>query len=102
MFDQSCAAPGEDGDVAFILGYAGGINHRLEVNFSLASIGKNSCFWWNATVCVLGQQAGINELMYQSLRYESLNSLSKAEGYIELPHFTITVLVVNMFVACIL
>ena len=66
MFDQSYAALGEDGDVASILGYAGGINHRLEVNFSLASIGKNSCFWWNATVCVLGQQAGINQLMYQS------------------------------------
>ena len=42
MFDQSCAAPGEDGDVTVILGYAGGINHRLEVNFSLASIKKNS------------------------------------------------------------
>ena len=40
--------------------------------------------------------------MYQSPWSESLNSLSKAEGYIELPHFTITVLVVNMFVACIL
>ena len=65
MFEQSCAAPGEDGDVAFILGYAGGINHRLEVNFSLASIKKNSCFWWNATVWVLGQQAGINQLMHQ-------------------------------------
>ena len=70
--------------------------------WKLISVGKNSCFWWNATVCVLGQQAGINQLMYQSPWSESLNSLSKAEGYIELPHFTITVLVVNMFVACIL
>ena len=65
MFEQSCAALGEDGDVTFTLGYAGGINHRLEVNLSLASIRKNSCFWWNATVWVLGQQVGINQLMHQ-------------------------------------
>ena len=38
MFEQSCAAPGEDGDVTFILGYAGGINHRLEVNSSLGML----------------------------------------------------------------
>ena len=40
MFEQSCAAPGEDGDVTFILGYAGGIMGK--VNFRLASIKKNS------------------------------------------------------------
>ena len=56
MFDQRCAALGEDGDVASILGYAGGINHRLEVNFSLASIGKNSCFWWSLIHSVLNHK----------------------------------------------